>query len=607
MAIKIEYSIIPLRPQAHIYSIQCKILEPDQAGQVIWLPAWIPGSYMIRDFARNIVSINAKSGNHELKLSKLDKQTWRCEPCDGPVTVDYTVYAWDLSVRTAHLDTTHAFFNGSSVFVAVKGQEQNPVSVQIHLPEGDAYRHWRVATTLTRDTGTPLFAAGRYMAEDYEALIDHPVEMGAFTETSFSVAGIPHHIVITGRHSTDVQRLTNDVQKICQTHTELFGQLPEMERYIFLLTVLDNGYGGLEHRSSTALICSRGDLPVKGMSTPGEKYITLLGLFSHEYFHTWNIKQIKPAVFMPYQLTEESYTTLLWAFEGITSYYDDLGLVRSGVISEKDYLETLGKNITRVLRAGGRLKQSLTESSFDAWTKFYKQDENAPNAIVSYYAKGALFALCLDLEIRQRSKSEKSLDDVMRILWHQYGKKLIGIQDDTITTIINKELGITIDDFFAQYLSTTTDLPLGSLLGYTGINLKCRQSTSLDDAGGTPSKQDDSTRYFNLGAKFIADNLGARVQFVYDNGAIQNAGIAVGDVIIAIDNLKATRDNINTLLQSYSEGEPVPCHAFRRDELMTFRLQPGPAITDAYYLEVADSTQPNDIRTKWLSNKSAQS
>ncbi|MGD8927124.1 MAG: peptidase M61, partial [Thioalkalispiraceae bacterium] len=417
---KLHYEIIPLKPEAHIFQVILKIDEPDPHGQILWLPAWIPGSYMIRDFAKNIISISAACKKKSIVIQKQDKQTWLCQPCDGPLTVTYSIYAWDMSVRTAHLDTTHAFFNGSSVFLAVKGQEDLSHSVNIKLPRGKHYSSWRVATTLPR-RDTELFSPGSYHAQNYEELIDHPVEIGAFIELNFDLENITHHIVITGKQHADLERLRSDVKSICRTHIKMFGELPDIKEYMFLLTVVGNGYGGLEHRSSSALICNRKDLPAKHMTQPSDDYINLLGLFSHEYFHTWNVKRIKPASFIPYSLTHESYTELLWAFEGITSYYDELALIRSQTIEEKNYLELLGKNITRVLRTSGRQKQTLIESSFDAWTKFYKQDENAPNAIVSYYVKGGLFALALDLKIRELTDYRKSLDDVIRSLWSDYG------------------------------------------------------------------------------------------------------------------------------------------------------------------------------------------
>ena len=597
-AVNILYSISPSNPAAHIFTVTCTIRQPDPEGQTLWLPAWIPGSYMIRDFAKNIVHLRASDAKGDIKLTKLDKQTWRCSPCSAPLTVTYDVYAYDLSVRSAHLDTTHAYFNGSSVFVAVQGQEEQPVHVEILLPSQDCAKQWRVATTLPR-IETPLFAPGRYTARNYEELIDHPVEMTEFAEIQFDVAGTPHHIVLSGRQQADLERLAKDVQQICKTQVAVFGELPEMERYIFLLWVVGDGYGGLEHRNSSSLICSRKDLPTKNMASDSDGYITLLGLFSHEYFHTWNVKRIKPAEFIPYDLKQESHTRLLWAFEGITSYYDDLGLIRSGVIDDKKYFELLSKNITRVMRGSGRLKQNLRESSFDAWTKFYKQDENSPNAIVSYYAKGAMFALALDLKLRELTDNRVSLDDVMRRLWHEYGKPGIGVDDNTIQNLVEEISGYSLAEFFVRYLDSTEDLPLAALLAQMGLDLKVRVAESSDDIGGTPPKTATGPS-FNLGAKFAADPQGAKILVILDDGDLQRAGLAAYDVIIAVNGLKANKDNLATLLSPFSAGDKVEIHAFRRDELMTFQITLTQASADAWYLESVTNATAESKRQLWL-------
>lgn len=601
----IHYSIIPNDPAAHLFAVTCTIEKPDVQGQQLWLPAWIPGSYMIRDFARNVVSLQASDRNGKVVVTKLDKQTWQCAPCTGPLTVRYDVYAYDLSVRSAHLDTSHAYFNGSSVFLAVQGQEDQPIQVDIRLPVQDCGKNWRVATTLTR-IDTPLFAPGIYAAGNYEELIDHPVEMAEFDEIDFDVNGTPHHIVVSGRQHADLVRLARDVQGICQTQVAVFGELPPMDRYLFLLLVVGDGYGGLEHRSSSSLICSRKDLPLKNMTTVSDGYVTLLGLFSHEYFHTWNVKRIKPAEFIPYDLKQESYTRQLWAFEGITSYYDDLGLVRSGVIDEKKYLELLGKNITRVMRGSGRLKQSLRESSFEAWTKFYKQDENSPNAIVSYYAKGAMFALALDLKIRELTSYTKSLDDVMRQLWQQHGKTDTGLDDNTIQQIASALCAHSLHDFFARYLDTTEDLPLTELCKGMGLALQQRVAESSDDMGGTAAKNNTASVAGNLGAKFIADPVGAKVQFILDDGDLQRAGLAANDVIIAINGLKAGKDNLAILLAPFSIGDKLEVHAFRRDELMTFTLNLTQAKADTWYLETVSNDIAEQKRNQWLQLKKTE-
>jgi len=598
----IVYTITPINPAAHLFEVSCVIQQPEPSGQVVWMPAWIPGSYMIRDFARNIVSFMATDLHGTVAVTKLDKQTWQCAPCTGPLTLRYTVYAYDLSVRSAHLDTTHAYFNGSSVFVAVQGQEDRPVHVLIQLPSNDCAKNWRVATTLPR-IEADLFAAGLYAARDYDELIDHPVEMGSFDEIAFDVNGTPHHIVISGRHQADLSRLSQDVQRICQQQVAVFGEFPQMERYIFLLLVVGEGYGGLEHRNSSSLICSRKDLPGRHITAPTEGYTILLGLFSHEYFHTWNVKRIKPSEFVPYNLRQESYTRQLWAFEGITSYYDDLGLVRSGVIDEKTYLVLLGKNITRVMRGQGRLKQTLRDSSFDAWTKFYKQDENAPNAIVSYYAKGAMFALALDLKIRQLSDNKKCLDDVMRRLWLEFGKPGTGIQDDTIQILAEELCEQSLQDFFNRYLDGMEDLPLVELGRTMGIDLKQRIADSLDDMGGVPSRNTNTEPKFNLGARFIPDAIGARLQLVLDDGDVQCAGLAANDVIIALNGLKTSKDNLPILLNQYAIGDTIELHVFRRDELMTFKLVLSPALEDTWYMETVSDDTCQAKRGQWLMQK----
>ncbi|HEV7855477.1 MAG TPA: peptidase M61, partial [Herminiimonas sp.] len=330
----IRYTIVPRDLSAHLFAVTVTVDRPDPVGQRFSLPAWIPGSYMIREFARNIVQIAAESDGEKVALFKLDKHTWQAAPCDGPLTLHYEVYAWDMSVRTAHLDQTHGFFNGTSVFLKVEGHEHRAHSVDLQKPEGEQYEQWRVATAMKQSKGR-RYGFGIYTAANYDELIDHPVEMGTFSLATFKARGVQHDVVFTGRvPNLDLPRLTADLKKICETQIAFFEPKTKrapMDRYVFMTMVVGDGYGGLEHRASTALICSRADLPVIGQKEMTDGYRTFLGLCSHEYFHTWNVKRIKPAAFAPYDLKQEGYTSLLWLFEGFTSYYDDLMLVRSGV------------------------------------------------------------------------------------------------------------------------------------------------------------------------------------------------------------------------------------------------------------------------------------
>lgn len=592
----IHYQIRPLRPEAHLFEITLTVPEPTPEGQGLTLPAWIPGSYMIRDFARHIVSIVAHQGEQELAIAKLDKQTWQLPPVAGPVTVRYQVYAWDLSVRGAHLDTTHGYFNGSCVFLAAMGFEDQPCRVTIQPPEGAAYGTWKLATGLRQVAGAEL-AFGDFQADNYDALIDHPVEMGTFDHAEFEACGVPHRIVLSGRQRADLNRLGRDLKKICEHHIRLFGEPAPMDQYLFMTLVTD-GYGGLEHRNSTSLMSPRTHLPLPSDAPDQVRdgYRGYLGLCSHEYFHTWNIKRIKPAAFTPFDLRQEVHTELLWAFEGITSYYDDLALARTGLISAESYLELLGQTLTRVQRGEGRFRQTVTESSFDAWTRFYQQDENAPNAIVSYYAKGALVALALDLTLRDRSQEKVTLDDLMRLLWQRYGEDSAGVPERGVQALAEELLGADLDDFFGPALYGTDDLPLAALLERRGVILNWRPAAGHGDNGGKPAK---APAPVHLGVRVAADVLGARIQVAYQQGAAMAAGLSAGDVIIAVDGIKADAGNLDTLLGAYQEGERVEVHAFRRDELMRFTVDLAPSQPDTAWLALAEGGLTDQGRA-WL-------
>ena len=568
------------------------------------LPAWVPGSYLIRDFAKHIIEIRAASGDQPLILQYLDKDSWRCEPCAAELTIDYQVYAWDLSVRAAYLDTTHGFFNGSSVFLRVHGQEQQACRVTIAPPPDTLGNTWRVATAMTplhRDRHT----FGDFQVANYEELIDHPVTMGKFHLAQFHACGVLHEVAITGQQMADMQRICNDLQTICEQHIRFFAEPAPVDYYLFLIMVVGDGYGGLEHRASCSLLCSRRCLPVQlPQRAPNpvisDDYREFLGLCSHEYFHTWNVKRIKPAAFMPYDLQRPVYTESLWVFEGITSYYDELALVRCGLITADSYLELLGQTITRVLRGDGRHRQSVAASSFYAWTKFYQQDENAPNAIVSYYSKGALVALCLDMLLREHSQQQRSLDDVMQLLWHRYGQTMQGVPEQAVETCAAEVAGVDLSDFFALAVYGTADLDLAAALALVGIKFHLRPADSAQDKGGRPAKTSD-TAWVDIGAKTIADNGYPKLQCVYAHGAAQQAGLAAGDVIVAINGIRASTD-LQSALASYDYRSVVQIHAFRRDELMTFELelQPAPATTCFLSLDSEATEVQQRVRAAWL-------
>ena len=594
-----RYTIIPKDPAAHLFEVCVRVPKPDPVGQAFAYPAWIPGSYLIRDFARNVVSIRAESGGEEVGLTKTDKSTWQADPCADELLLVTEIYAQDLSVRGAHLDTTHAYFNGPSVFPAVLGQENEACELDIVAPPTTG-AGWRVATSMRPKTAE-RYGYGVYEARDYDELIDHPVEIGDLQIGEFDVNGIPHAIAVRGHPRVDMARICRDLVTVCEQHHSLMGPPADLDRYVFLLLVLGQGYGGLEHRWSTSLVCSRHDLPHRGDTEVSNGYRKFLGLCSHEYFHLWNVTRMRPAAFRPYRLQAESHTGLLWVFEGITSYYDDLALVRSGLITTESYFELLGKTVTRVLRTAGRFRQTVEESSYDAWTRFYKQDAGSTNFIVSYYAKGSLIALALDLSLRHLTDGKHSLDDVMRECWSRFGETGDGMPERGIESIAREVCGVEIDDFFERYVRGTTDLPMEQLLQHVGVRLGLRAAKDDADTGGKPAGESDKPLPW-LGASLATNGTGAFAA-VRAGGPAERAGLAPGDEAVAINELKLTAQNLGVRLAEYRAGEDVTLSVFRRDELLRLKVTLEEPPLDTAYLQIDTDANSDHVaaRDRWLS------
>ena len=596
----LRYRIVPRNPAAHIYEVTLTVENPATEGQVFAMPNWTPGSYMIRDYSKHVISIRAESDGLALALTKLDKSRWQAAASDRPVTVVAEIYAYEESVRGAHLDNTHAYFNGPCVFLSVAGQEDAPCELEILPPEDPIGADWRVATSLRRKQAGP-YEFGAYEAENYDELIDHPVEMGQLSIGEFEVNGIPHAIAVRGKTRTDMARLCHDLQTLCTEHMSMLGVPDDFDRYLFLLHAPGNGYGGLEHRWSSSLVCARNHLPLRGESEVSSEYRTFLGLASHEYFHSWNVKRMKPAAFTPFNLQSESHTGLLWVFEGITSYYDDLVLLRSGLISAASYLELLGQTVTRVTRTGGRHRQTVQESSFDAWTKLYKQDANATNAIISYYTKGSLIALCLDLKLRSETNGQVSLDDVMRECWSRWGQSGKGMPEDGLESVCAEIAGQDLSDFFDAAVRGTGELPLSQLLATHGITYKLRQSNGDADKGGNALKGADTSRVW-IGATLTMRSSKAVFSVVINGGPAELAGVAPGDVAVALDGLALTTRNWRKRLRTYRAGDILELLVFRGDELIRTQIRLKNAPEDTCYLAQTEDidVDAQSLRAAWL-------
>jgi predicted metalloprotease with PDZ domain len=597
----IEYKLRLASPQAHLFELELYIDKPNPAGQVIYLPAWIRGSYLIRDYARHINSINVYNNERELALQKLDKQSWLIEPIGDAIKIRYTVYAWELSVRTSHFDTNHAYFNGPALFIGVSGQESLPCRLEIMPPEDPQLRGWKVAIPISPENVNDQ-GFGSYIAGHYETLIDSPAEIGHYSESEFLVEERPHRFVLSGSKRFNHEQICMHLAAICQKQVELFGELP-VQNYLFLLRLVDKGYGGLEHKNSTSLIFPRGDLLSKHDKKISSGYRKLLALCSHEYFHLWNIKRITPKVFLDQGTQQEAYTRQLWIFEGITSYYDELMLVRSGVIEREAYFEMLAETVTRVMRGSGRHKQTLEESSFDAWTKFYKQDENAPNAIVSYYGKGALFALVLDLTIRLQSGGNISLDQVMREMWLRFGKTGRGVPEQGFEEVVAEVTELELKGLFDLGVRSTAELPLKECLHAFGIEMKLLPASTREDMGGVISSPiTEQKSYPVLGAKCIDNRSVIRIQQVFDGGAAQIAGLSAGDEIVAIDGLRMNLKQMDNYIADTEPGGSIEIHLIRRDKLMVVVLEPqeAPADTCCFYLKDQHDSDKQMRQADWL-------
>ena len=588
----------------HHIEVECRIDNP-AAEQRFTLPAWIPGSYLLRDFARQVVAISAVSGQRALPVEKTASDTWIVRDANGAqsaqseLAVTIVVYALDQSVRGAWLDRRRGYFNGPCVFLLPEGRDDDEIEVTLEPPRHAVCDTWRVATALApRSVDEQGF--GVYAAADYDELLDHPVEISDFESVDFEAAGVPHKLVVAGRFDSDLERVAADLKQLCETQIDFFGRPAPFDRYWFLGLAVGDGYGGLEHRASTSLIFGRDDLPKPGEPGIPRDYQRFLALASHEYFHTWHVKRTKPAAFVPYRLDRRAHTRQLWVFEGITSYYQEIMLLRSGLLGASAVLQRLAETLTRVYRTPGRAHQSLAASSFDAWDVLYRPDANHPNSSMSYYTKGALVALALDLELRRATSGRVSLDDVVRELYRRFGAQGVGVPEDGFEKLAAELAGSDLTAFFDTAVRGTDDLPLADLLAQFAVKLELRPASGQDDRGGTPRAPNGET--LSLGVTYRDRASGLELTSVLDGGPAQRAGLNPGDVLVAIDRLKVDASNVKRRLARFESGERVTASVFRGDELIEVGLVLRPAPADTCVLKLDDEA-PREARARrkaWL-------
>lgn len=578
--VPIVYRVQARNPYAHEMRVSCTVSAPDAQGQVFRLPAWLPGSYLIREFARNFVQVWARDGQgRAVAVTKTDKLTWQCAPASGALTLYADVHCYEFTVRTAYLDPLRGYFNGANLFWLVVGQDHGPCQVELIAPP-PPHDHWRAITSLPAPGACPESGWGLYQVENYWELIDHPVEMGEWAARTFPLRGVPHTVAISSNteHPSrlDWERLLRDVQRLAETQAQWFGGLPtDLRGYVFLLALAPGHSGGLEHKSACSLMCDPAQLPqAHTPSDPDEPYRQLLALISHEYFHLWLVRRIVPAILRAPDFTREQYTRQLWIFEGFTAYYDDLALVRAGVVSTRAYLGLLAECLSRVRQTPGRLRQSIADASFDAWIKLYRPDGNSANAGISYYSKGAWVALALDLTLRRATGGQASLDAVLRRLWQEYGQTGVAVPEGQVEAMASEVCGCDLTDFFARYVYGTEDPPLEDLLAEQGIAVQWR------------AREDN-----RLGVALEPARHEAVLKHVFSNGPAQRAGLAPDDEIIAVAHVRVNARTLLPRLAACADGEAVTLHAFRRNTLLAFTLYPVAAPADEARLECLTPSQ----------------
>ncbi|HYV13434.1 MAG TPA: PDZ domain-containing protein [Pyrinomonadaceae bacterium] len=562
--VDISFTVAMSKPHTHLFDIEVAIKRSANGPQEeqLVMPVWTPGSYLVREFERHVQDFAAAdAASQPLKWEKTNKNTWRINTNGAREWhATYRVYANELSVRTSELNSEHAFWNNANLLMYLDGFLKSPSTVRVLAPDV-----WKVAT------GLPAVAGQKntFRAENFDVLYDSPFEASNFKTLVFNVKGVPHRIVIDGAGNYDPERMRRDVQKIVETEVELMGGEIPYRDYTFILHLRQNTGGGLEHLNSTALGYPRFGFRIRSgdratsaapnaTDTPERDYRGFLGLVSHEFFHLWNVKRIRPDALGPFDYTQENYTKVLWVAEGITDYYSDLVLRRAGLISESEYLRAQARAMQNLQNTPGRLVQSAEESSFDAWVKYYRQDENSINSQVSYYDKGALLGLLLDLEIRKRSAGAKSLDDVMRYLYAEFFKKDRNYGPADFQKAVELMAGGSLEEFFSKYVRGVQELDYNAALDAAGLKLETTAAT-------------DAKVYF--GADVAEEEGRLIVRRVYAGSPAYEQGLNAGDQIVAMDNMRATKDFFNARMAEKKPGELVNLTIFRFDDLSSLLIR----------------------------------
>ena len=569
----VQYKVGLLNPISHIFEVSLKVENWQESTLDLKFPVWTPGSYLVREYAKNIQSFHVvNKENKSLSYAKVGKNYWKIQTENNKtIIIKYNIFANELTVRTNHLDRTHGYFNGAAMFFFIPGWEKHKIKVSIDAPQ-----NWQVTTTLPRISKEENI----FEAQDFDTLVDSPFEIGTHKIYNFELLGKKHQLAIWGKGNFDAQQLIIDTKKIIQAEANLFKGLP-YEEYLFLLHLSDGGYGGLEHKNSSSLIYHRFAFNDK------EKYCRFMQLVAHEFFHLWNVKRIRPKALEIFDYEQENYTTSLWFSEGTTSYYDNLIPLRAGIYNSHVFLDNLSQEITRFFNTPGRKVQSASEASFDAWIKLYRRDANSDNCQISYYLKGELISLLLDLMIRKDHNNNRSLDNVLQELWLNFGKDEIGFTPTQLKNAIELVADRDLSEFFNRYVYGIDDLPFNEYLHPFGLEL---------------NPIEGYLSYPYLGIRVNSEYGKEVIKFVDHNSPAAKVGIDPNDELLAIDDTRIRADQLNNRLKDYKSGDTISITVFHKDELITHKVILAPPQPNRYKVSIMKnlSFSQKKLLSGWL-------
>jgi predicted metalloprotease with PDZ domain len=569
---KLAYQIAMPQPQTHLFEVSLNVSNWHHEVLNIKMPVWTPGSYLVREYARQLQDFVAlTSSGEKLTVAKIAKNHWQIQTNGHhEIAIGYRMFANELTVRTNHLDATHGYFNPAALCFYIPGYEYCPIEIKI-VP---AHPDWQITTPL------PEISPQTFLANDFDTLVDSPFEIGYQQVYDFTVLDKSHQLVVWGEGNFDPQIAIADIKKIVEVEAKIFGGLP-YEQYIFLLHLSPSGGGGLEHKNCCSLLYPR--FGFQG----GEKHNRFMQLVAHEFFHLWNVKRIRPAALEKFDYEGENYTPSLWFSEGTTSYYDLVIPRRAEIYDEQEFLAELSKEITRYLMTPGRLVQPLSESSFDAWIKLYRPDPNSSNSQMSYYLKGEMVTLLLDLLIRDRTEGAKSFDDVLVAMWEHFGKAEIGFTETQLKHIIESIAGEDLTEFYDRYIHGIAELPFNDYLYPFGLELQSGEA---------------NTPYLGINVKH--ENGRELIKSVAANSPAQLAGIDPGDELLAIDGFKVTAEKLADRLKFYQPDRQIDLTIFHADRLMTVAVILATPQPQQYQLQALENNvdRQRQLFKGWVSH-----